>query len=180
MPDPFLIQVLDAVIRAKLLSALHTAELNKSTLSRLDTLQLKGLRKILRMETTFVNRANTNERVFERANAACRVDATARKIRPFSDVYREWKIRLYEQILQLDPEDPVRGATLNEDTLTDKRFERSRVGRPRLKWAAETQRDFWKSTSSQRSPELRNVDCDATIQSHRIALLQARLGARDA
>ena len=42
----------------------------QSAIARLDVFQLKGLRKILRMETTYVNRANTNEEVFRRAKSA--------------------------------------------------------------------------------------------------------------
>ena len=34
----------------------------------LNTFQLKGLRKILQLHTTFINRSNTNEYMYKRAN----------------------------------------------------------------------------------------------------------------
>ena len=56
------------IIRAKLLYGLESAALNQTTLNKLDTFQLKGLRRILQLKTTVVHRANTNETVFEIAN----------------------------------------------------------------------------------------------------------------
>ena len=46
------IQVADAVIRAKLLYGMESAQLIPSVLKRVETLQLKILRKIVRMDTT--------------------------------------------------------------------------------------------------------------------------------
>lgn len=62
------IHVADAVIRSKLLYGMESAELIPSVLKRVETLQLKILRKILRMNTTHTDRENTNERVYEQAN----------------------------------------------------------------------------------------------------------------
>ncbi len=58
-----------AVIRSKLLYGLESAQLNLAELNRLDTFQLKGLRTVLKMSTTFVDRANSNARVIANANA---------------------------------------------------------------------------------------------------------------
>ena len=60
--------VFDAVIRTKLLYGLESAQLNESAKKKLDTFQLKGLRNILKLKTTFIDRSNTNEEVFRRAN----------------------------------------------------------------------------------------------------------------
>ena len=60
--------VYNAVIRTKLLYGLETLELPTSQISRLEAFQLKGFRKILKMVTTFVDRNNTNDEVFRRAN----------------------------------------------------------------------------------------------------------------
>ena len=59
---------LDAVIRAKLLYGIDSAQLNEGDLKRLDLFQLKALRKILRLNTTFIDRRNTNQKVFDLAN----------------------------------------------------------------------------------------------------------------
>ena len=52
----------DAVIRSKLLYGLHSAALNTGDIKKLDAFQLKGFRQILKWETTYVNKDNTNER----------------------------------------------------------------------------------------------------------------------
>ena len=50
----FKINVLDAVIRAKLLYGIESAQLTPSQQRRIKVFQLKGLRKILKTETTYV------------------------------------------------------------------------------------------------------------------------------
>ena len=58
----------DAVISTKLLYGLESAELKDSDKNKLDVFQLKGLRNILKNDTTFVNRQNTNAKFVEEAN----------------------------------------------------------------------------------------------------------------
>jgi hypothetical protein len=61
------IQVLNAVIVSKLTYGLETIEPTEGALKTLNAFHLKGLRKILNMKTTFVDRANTNEAVYRKA-----------------------------------------------------------------------------------------------------------------
>ena len=62
------IHTADAILRSKLLYGTESAQLLPSVLKRIETFQLKVLRKILRMDTTYINRENTNSKVFEEAN----------------------------------------------------------------------------------------------------------------
>ena len=55
------LMVMQAVLFAKILFGLESAELTVGALRSLDTFHLKCLRKILNMKTTFVDRASTNE-----------------------------------------------------------------------------------------------------------------------
>ena len=66
-PRSFKLRVFDAVVRSKLAYGLETIFTPPPLLAKLDVFQLKGLRKILVMDTTFINRANTNAKVFENA-----------------------------------------------------------------------------------------------------------------
>ena len=54
------LQVYNAVIVTKLLYGLENIEGTEATHKLLDTFQLKGLRKILRKNITFIDRENTN------------------------------------------------------------------------------------------------------------------------
>ena len=170
------ILALDAVVRAKLLYGLHTAHLTQATIKRLDTLQLKGLRKILKLTTTYVNRANTNEGVLELANAALRTADDNKTVLLFSEAYRRRKIALYQDILGRDNTDPVKQCTMDVETLKDKRFAANRVGRPRLKWNAVTAEEFWQETKQTRAAHLRTVKYDGNREQHRHTVYAAAQG----
>ena len=56
--------VYDAVIRSKRLYGLETVQLTQAMCKKIDAFQLRGLRKILNMHSTHINRANTNKQVY--------------------------------------------------------------------------------------------------------------------
>ena len=58
----------DAILRAKLLYGLESAQLIPSVAKRMETLQLKVLRKNLRLNTTYIDRENNNESISDRTN----------------------------------------------------------------------------------------------------------------
>ena len=57
--------MLNTVTVSKLIYGLETIEPTAGVSNMLDTFQLKGLRKILEMKTTFIDRANTNQKVYQ-------------------------------------------------------------------------------------------------------------------
>ena len=57
--------VYDAVIRSKLLYGLESASLNETIKRSLDTFQMKGVRKILKRKTTYVDREQTDRKLIE-------------------------------------------------------------------------------------------------------------------
>ena len=97
-PPRFKLQVLDAVIRAKLMYVLESAQLDEVQLRKLDTFQLKGLRKILRMQTTYKYKTNTNEKVREEDNRAIREGGGTNRIRQYSTVYTEAKAEMFRRL----------------------------------------------------------------------------------
>ena len=58
----------DAILRAKLLYGLESAQLIPSVAKRTETLQLKVLRTILRLNTTYIDGENNNQSIFDRTN----------------------------------------------------------------------------------------------------------------
>eukprot|EP00975_Prorocentrum_lima_P058079 12181543-Prorocentrum_lima.AAC.1 len=107
-PVPFKLLVYDAVVRSKLLYGLESLQFTQCQMQMLDTFQLKGLRKILRMKTTFCDRSNTNDAVFQRANAAVRHGTSnpSKVVLPLSKVYLNRKIALISEILTNGSTDP--------------------------------------------------------------------------
>ena len=91
--------VYNAVIRTKLLYGLETLELPTSQTSRLEAFQLKGLQKILNMVTTFVDRNNTNEEVFRRANQQLAPSSQEKAICSLQTILQERRISLVDKIV---------------------------------------------------------------------------------
>ncbi len=67
--------VYDSLIRSKLMYAFETATLKANARTRIDAFQLKWLRQIFKLKATFIDRSNTNERVYQLANKALNTGA---------------------------------------------------------------------------------------------------------
>ena len=63
----FELLVYDAVIRVKLMYGLQSLELEQTRRNRSDGFQLKGLRQILKIKVTSIQRSNTNQNVYMEA-----------------------------------------------------------------------------------------------------------------
>ena len=147
-PLRFKIIVQDAVIRTKLLYGLESAELTDGALNKLDVFQLKGLRKILNMATTYIDRANTNEKVFEQIHKAANPNnrhlrQTYKTIRKFSTIYMKRKLLLAQQILNLPDQDPMKEATLETSTLKQIDLGKKCTGRPTTQWVDTAMKQVW-------------------------------------
>lgn len=126
--------IYDAVIRSKLLYSLETVHLTDSLRKKLNAFHLRGLRKILRMQTTFVDRRNTNCRVYEVASQAAYPDGHDR-VKPFTEVLDERRVRLASHILRAEATDPLRQVTYKPGSAVPVDIGKRRVGRPRQQWA---------------------------------------------
>ena len=141
-PTRWKVLVFDAVIRSKLLYGLETAMLTEGALRKNNTSQLKGLRKILKLTTTFVERANTNKFVIDTANAAIQGGRRIREVTLFSDAYKRARMKRCARVLMSRPSQPTRYTSLQEGhKIWD--FAQKRIGRPKDKWIAEGMRDLW-------------------------------------
>ena len=129
--------VYNAIVRSKLMYGLESAQLNDSIKKKLDAFQLKGLRKILGMTTTYINRANTNDEVFKRAEELINPGITPgpgyKKILRLSEYYevvrRKTTLNL---IAQRNQTDPRVGITMQNENLKMKEYNIKRVGRPKM------------------------------------------------
>ena len=143
-PTKFKLQVYDAVIRAKLVYGLDVVCLPKYLEQQLNAFQLKGLRKILGMKTTFIERANTNQKVFENANAVLNTRrGRSAHVQTFSEYLGRKQEILLKHIVRLPNEDSLRQATLEPSSAIPKRPDQRRVGRPRQHWADNVYNRMW-------------------------------------
>ena len=113
---------------------METAQLNEPQMKRLDVFQLKAMRKILKMNTTFVNRTNTNNKVFEDANAQMWRDGGKKGVMPFRKAYMCSKLKQVKRIINQNTREPTRSVTFRRELeiwIPPNR----RQGRPAYKWA---------------------------------------------
>ena len=120
---------------------LETLHLTDAMSRKLDVFQLKGLRKILNMETTFINRANSNKRVYEKASElAYPKPEDKRQVKRFSDFHKERKAKLLGHIARTEDSDPLREITFQPGTTYRVEYGKKRIGKPRQNWIRETKR----------------------------------------
>ena len=138
-PTKFKLQIYDLVIRSKLVYGLEGLELTTGDLAHLNAFQLKGLRRILKMKTTFVDRGNTNAKVFEKANAMKNPTGTQGKnIVAFSKYIHQQQNKLLAHTVRAPPEDPLRQCTLVANSAIPYQVDNRRVGRPKNNWTYST------------------------------------------
>ena len=130
-------------VHSKLLYALETVEIPANLMSKLEAFHLKGLRKILGMTTTFVNRANTNAQVFRRANLSVSPQGHI-KIISIQETLARRRIALAAKILRLDSDNPMRIVSFKRNSASPMEVLLRRVGRPRKQWTHRTLSLIWR------------------------------------
>ena len=136
----FTLNVIQAVLFSKVLVRLESAELQATALQALDVFHLKCLRKVIKMETTYVNRANTNQEVLKRGSEQIR---EGKKIKMLSQVYTERKQLFLDKVAMADESDPIRRITFQDNSMEPIIHRPRRVGRPKAKWATEECKIIW-------------------------------------
>lgn len=134
--------VYDAVIKGKLLYNLETVSLTQSLRKKLEAFQLRGLRQILKIPTTFVDRRWTNTKVFELASQTAYPLDPNRKVRPITIDLDERRVRLAGHILRAPNCDPLRQVSYEPNSAEPKHIGKRRVGRPRQQWVFKSNEDI--------------------------------------
>ena len=132
----------NAVIRSKLMYGLESSMLNTSVLSRLDAFQMKGIRKIMHMPTTYIDRSYSNKRVWEEAAAEIG-DGGTKGLQRLSEYHEHSRIRLLCKLITNRHVEAGAAATFDAETLRPHDYGKRRVGRPRLNWYQCTMESLW-------------------------------------
>jgi hypothetical protein len=147
IPNRVKLLVYDALIRSKLVYGFETATMNDNAKKRIDAFQLKGLRQILKLKTTFIDRTNTNVRVFELANKAInegtKHNNKKRKIKSFSAYLEEETTGLFGHVLRAPDADPIRDICFLQNSATPNISGDKRRGRPKLNWVITQMHQVW-------------------------------------
>ena len=132
----------EAVLRSKLLYGLESAQLIPSVAKKLEIFQLKVLRKIFRLDTTYINRANNNNHVFSLANTKMEEEGKTRKIISFQEVYKKLKIKAACKVITNENSNQNK-VTFAGNGLAKWIHENRRVGKPRQTLAETTIEEIW-------------------------------------
>ena len=130
-----------AVIRAKLLYGLESAQINDARLKRIDAFKLRGIRQILGILATHgqalrgEERTNTNSEVYRWASQAAYPASSRKEVRPVSAVYNDRRMRLYCKLLTELWGTPAQLLSMHQDTLRPPHGHRRRAGHPKTSGA---------------------------------------------
>ena len=127
-------------IFSKVLFGLESAELTPGAMRALDVFHLKCLRKCLKLKTTYIEGANTNQEVFRQASGHLKPGEV---IKPLSAIYLERKQKLFCKVAAAEDKDPIRSITFKKQTMQPLDLLNKRVGRPKHKWAQVETRRLW-------------------------------------
>ena len=139
-----------AIIQAMVLYGLESAQLNASHLARLNAFQLRRLRQILKISTTYIDRTHTNDYVDKQATETASSRRKRRHIKPFSDMYSSRQNTLLAHLTREPSESPTRSCTLQSNSVTPLFNNNRRGGHPKNYWTFETLRSLWHATTSTR------------------------------
>ena len=185
------IQYYNAILRAKLVYGMETLNMTQKMKNSLRVFHLKGLRQILKIKTTFINRHNTNERVFRWANQVYKngkrptpkryekqVKAKEDKktvlskrldndpILPLDTYVQKRATELLGHIIRGEVEDPMRQVIINMETGDPLKPDLNRVGRPRIWWLEDTWKFVWEHLKGDMGKEHENFSIKNTEHIH--------------
>ena len=125
---------------------LEPAQLNDSIKKYIDTFQLKGLRKILNLEHTYLDRENTNKKIDEEAEKGMNIGNKGKykTLEKLSKCYDTQRMKTLSQIIHLkDTEDTRVNITFDKHTFRINEYNKKRIGRPKFAWWKYAMEDLW-------------------------------------
>ena len=136
------LQMFNAIIRAKLMYGLETVVMNPRVQNMLDTFQLKCLRKIFKIPTTYIDRQFSNDYVRLQINNHLKA-AKKKPMETLTEFHKRSRIRYLAKLITVGESEPGTLVTLNPQTLEEIQHGKKRIGRPRLNWYQVTMQDMW-------------------------------------
>ena len=127
------------MIRAKLLYGLATVHLTKAMLNKID-----GLRKILNLPSTFIDRRFTNRYVLRRSSDLMSTHGNHENNLLFSHCYNERRAKLLGHIARTTQQDPLRQISFQPNSVNRIPYGKKRHGRPRQNWLHYTKKKYTK------------------------------------
>ena len=113
----------------KLIYGLETVHSTQAMLNKISAFQLRGLRSILNLEPTFVNRRNTNEFVLRMAS-----EKAGHEVKLFSELLLDKRVKLSGHLLRATDSDPMRQVVYSPQSANAYPIGKRRVEAPMQQW----------------------------------------------
>ena len=127
--------IFDAVVRSKLLYGLETVHLTDAMLRKIDAFQMRCLRKILKIPSTFIDRRFSNRFVLQRCTEVLFSTLGGQRVfELFTQSYSRRKSKLLGHVLRTSQGDPMRQVSFQPNSAYRVQFGKKRVGRPKQNW----------------------------------------------
>ena len=131
-------------VTGQALNVLICIQLTAAEISRLDAFQNKSLRRILGKPPTFIDRTETNERMYAEIR-----DQHGCNFEKFGDTWRKAKLKFFGHILRCSRADPLSQVTFAADGIRPRHVVYRRPGRPKLDWVIESYKDAFSFLNGQ-------------------------------
>ena len=142
---PWKLQVYNAIVVSKLTYGLETLQLTEALYKRLDAFQMRCLRKLMNIPSTYIDRSNTNEHVWKLAGEKLNTGRSNshKPIKHRSEVIRSRQQALLGHVIRVAPTDPLKRVSFKNQNLEPVEDKTRRIGRPRIKWIHEAMTHAW-------------------------------------
>ena len=118
------------------------------------------------MKTTFVNRENTNEEIFRKANDKAGGEGAKRPITPFRQAYNSSRKKRLIRTAKMENDNILRQVTFKEG-IKPWTHNNRRVGRPKYNWVTETLKEIWNSSiTNNRTLDINNAQHTEELEEH--------------
>ena len=112
-------------------------------LNKIDAFQIRGLRKILNLPSTFIDRRFTNRYVLRRASDLMSTHRSHANNLLFSHCYNERQAKLLGHIARTTQQDPLRQISFQPNSVNHVPYGKKRHGRPRQNWLHYTKKSIY-------------------------------------
>ena len=134
---------------------MEAAQLNDTVKNKIDAFQIKGIRRILKLESTYaqkilgVEKTNTNKQILKTANDIVKGEAAkAKEIIKIREYYEIQRRRWLIAVINNRGLDPTGLIVIEDDTLQLIEYGLKRVGRPKYNWYIQALNKYWEYLKS--------------------------------
>ena len=156
-PIAYKIIALDATIRAKVLYGMDSLQLNEPQIKRLEKIHLQAMRKILKWDSTYINRNNTNKKIYDEVHKRLKEEKKNKIIYTFAEIHKREKLKKIKK-LTIRSREEIHEIIFQENLKPRLPPNRTK-GRPKFQWADRAVRELWAEIQTKHTQYAHKIKC---------------------